>query len=167
MKRGLLPSLAPHGPDGSGVRRSCAAKRQHPLEWETPASFGRIRDANSRSRQLPEAFVETITKFIARSEKSGGSEKANYALFFTELCDEILQVPHPEPAGPDNAKNRYVFERAVTYRKADCNNERFPDPGSCRSQISRFASQRVWSSIDLAKGARTPKRTRPNAATRH
>jgi len=27
-------------------RRSCAAKRQHPLEWETPASFGRIRAEN-------------------------------------------------------------------------------------------------------------------------
>ncbi|MEO7099162.1 MAG: hypothetical protein ABI162_07350 [Luteolibacter sp.] len=27
-------------------RRSCAAKRQHPPEWETPASFGRIRAEN-------------------------------------------------------------------------------------------------------------------------
>jgi len=27
-------------------RLSCAAKRQHPLEWETPASFGRIRAEN-------------------------------------------------------------------------------------------------------------------------
>ena len=166
MKRGLLPSLAPHGPGGS--ESAARALQSANALWS-----GRLQPASDASGMpiqdhgMPDAFVETITKFIARSKKSGGSEKANYALFFTELCDEILQVPHPEPAGPDNAKNRYVFERAVTYRKADCNNERFPDPGSCRSQISRFASQRVWSSIDLAKGARTPKRTRPNAATRH
>ena len=64
---------------------------------------------------MPHASAETITQFIARWEKSGGSEKANYALFFTELCDQILHVPHPEPAGPDNAKNLYVFERAVTW----------------------------------------------------
>jgi hypothetical protein len=68
---------------------------------------------------MPDASPETITQFIARWEKSGGSEKANYALFFTELCDEILHVPHPEPAGPDNAKNLYVFERAVTHKEAD------------------------------------------------
>ena len=36
------------------------------------------------------------------TEKTGGSEKADYALFFTGLCDEILHVPHPEPAGPVN-----------------------------------------------------------------
>lgn len=68
---------------------------------------------------MSDASVETITQFIVRWEKSGGSEKANYALFFTELCDEILHVPHPEPAGPDNAKNLYVFERAVTHQEAD------------------------------------------------
>jgi len=68
---------------------------------------------------MPDASPETVAKFIERWEKSGGSEKANYALFFTELCDEILHVPHPEPAGPDNAKNLYVFERAVTHQEAD------------------------------------------------
>lgn len=44
---------------------------------------------------------------------------ANYQLFLTELCDQILQVPHPEPAGPDNAKNLYTFERGVTHKEAD------------------------------------------------
>ena len=68
---------------------------------------------------MSDATPETVAKFIERWEKSGGSEKANYALFFTELCDEILHVPHPEPAGPDNAKNLYVFERAVTHQEAD------------------------------------------------
>ncbi len=68
---------------------------------------------------MPEPTADTITQFIARWEKSGGSEKANYALFFTELCDEILLVPHPEPAGPDNEKNLYSFERVVTHKAED------------------------------------------------
>ena len=68
---------------------------------------------------MPDPSPEIIASFISRWEQSGGSEKANYALFLTELCDHILHVPHPEPAGPDNAKNRYVFERAVTHKEAD------------------------------------------------
>ena len=47
---------------------------------------------------VPDPSPEAITKFIERWEKSGGSEMANYQLFLTELCDEILLVPHPEPA---------------------------------------------------------------------
>ena len=47
---------------------------------------------------MPDPSPEAITKFIERWEKSGGSEMANYQLFLTELCDEILLVPHPEPA---------------------------------------------------------------------
>ena len=68
---------------------------------------------------MPDPSPEAIASFISRWEKSGGSEKANYALFLTELCGQILHVPPPEPAGPDNAKNRYVFERAVTHKEAD------------------------------------------------
>ena len=68
---------------------------------------------------MPDPSPEAIASFITRWEKSGGSEKANYALFLTELCGQILHVPHPEPAGPDNTKNRYVFERAVTHKEAD------------------------------------------------
>ena len=45
---------------------------------------------------MPDASPETVAQFIARREKSVGSEKANYALFFTELCDEILHVPQSE-----------------------------------------------------------------------
>ncbi len=65
------------------------------------------------------SIPEAIASFITRWEKSGGSEKANYALFLTELCGQILHVPHPEPASPDNASNRYVFERAVTHLEPD------------------------------------------------
>lgn len=68
---------------------------------------------------MPDPSPEVIAKFIERWEKSGGSEMANYQLFLTELCDEILLVPHPEPAGPDNAANLYTFERGVTFKEAD------------------------------------------------
>ena len=36
--------------------------------------------------------------FIARSEHSGAAERANYALFLSEVCDS-LGVPHPDPEG--------------------------------------------------------------------
>ncbi len=39
-------------------------------------------------------------------------ERANYQLFLTELC-QLLDLPGPEPAGPDPEKNAYVFERRV------------------------------------------------------
>ncbi len=51
--------------------------------------------------------------FIARWQgREGGQERANYALFLTELC-EVLGVPRPEPAGASSVANDYVFERAV------------------------------------------------------
>jgi hypothetical protein len=59
-----------------------------------------------------------IDTFITRWENSGAAERANYALFLTELCD-LLQVPRPEPTSADAAKNTYVFERAVTRTNPD------------------------------------------------
>src|SRR4051794_13182285 len=56
--------------------------------------------------------------FIHRWEASGAAERANYALFLTELCD-LLSVPRPEPTRPDDAENAYVFERAVTFQNGD------------------------------------------------
>ena len=61
------------------------------------------------------ASPEPIAKFIARWSKAEAAERANYALFLTQLCG-ILDVPPPEPAGPDSAENAYVFERAVTFQ---------------------------------------------------
>jgi hypothetical protein len=56
---------------------------------------------------------DPIDTFITRWENSGAAERANYALFLTELCD-LLEVPRPEPTSADGAKNTYVLERAVT-----------------------------------------------------
>ncbi|MGB3119130.1 MAG: type IIL restriction-modification enzyme MmeI, partial [Verrucomicrobiales bacterium] len=56
---------------------------------------------------------DPVDLFISRWQSSGAAERANYALFLSELCD-LLDVPRPDPTSPDPAKNRYVFERAVT-----------------------------------------------------
>jgi hypothetical protein len=71
-----------------------------------------MNDANHK--QTPEA-VET---FIDRWQDTGGKERANYQLFLTELC-QLLDLPGPEPAGPDPAKNGYVFERRVDINHPD------------------------------------------------
>jgi len=50
----------------------------------------------------------------------GGAERANYALFLVELAD-LLDLPHPDPAGATHENNDYVFERAVRLKHLDGN----------------------------------------------
>ncbi len=51
--------------------------------------------------------------FIARWQgQEGGQERANYALFLSELCD-VLGVGRPDPASAHADANDYVFERVV------------------------------------------------------
>ena len=52
----------------------------------------------------------TGTAFIAKWSKAPPAERANYALFLTELCD-VLGVPHPDAAANDPALARQ-FSRA-------------------------------------------------------
>ena len=59
-----------------------------------------------------------IEDFILRWSKAGGSERANYQLFLTELCT-LLELPQPEPAGDDTRDNAYVFERRVAMPQPD------------------------------------------------
>ncbi|HEX3883447.1 MAG TPA: DNA methyltransferase [Stellaceae bacterium] len=59
-----------------------------------------------------------IDAFIERWERSAGAERANYALFITELC-EVLGVPHPDPTTDDPEQDNYVFERRVLFRNHD------------------------------------------------
>jgi hypothetical protein len=61
---------------------------------------------------------EPVANFISRWSAAGASERANYVLFLTELCD-LLGVPQPDPAADDSAHNAYVFERAVTFHHRD------------------------------------------------
>ncbi|MDP2795775.1 MAG: hypothetical protein Q8O25_17100 [Sulfurisoma sp.] len=62
-----------------------------------------------------------IEAFIARWSSAGGSERANYQLFITELC-ELLALLKPEPARADARDNAYVFERRVTFLHGDGSN---------------------------------------------
>ena len=57
-------------------------------------------------------MTANIQPFITRWQASGAAERANYQLFLSELCD-VLDVPRPDPATPDDAANAYVFEKCV------------------------------------------------------
>jgi len=59
-----------------------------------------------------------VEDFINRWSSVGGSERANYQLFITELC-ALLDVPLPQPARDDADDNAYVFERRVTFAHGD------------------------------------------------
>jgi SAM-dependent methyltransferase len=60
-----------------------------------------------------------IDAFIDRWQgQEGGQERANYALFLSELCD-VLGVGRPEPASASTEDNDYVFERCVQRPAAD------------------------------------------------
>lgn len=64
-------------------------------------------------------IMADVEGFIARwSGGEGGQERANYALFLSELCD-VLGVPRPDPAGATSELNDYVFERAVKEPNGD------------------------------------------------
>jgi hypothetical protein len=70
-----------------------------------------------------------VEAFIKRwTERAGGSERANYALFIVELCD-LIGVGRPDPAGEKTERNDYVFERAVRFRHDDGSTS----PGRIRS----------------------------------
>jgi hypothetical protein len=60
-----------------------------------------------------------VEAFIGRWQgQEGGQERANYALFLTELCD-LLDLAHPDPASAAHEDNDYVFERVVKEKARD------------------------------------------------
>ncbi len=62
--------------------------------------------------------IDATTAFITRWQAASGSERANYQLFVTELCD-LLGAPKPDPARDDTRDNAYVFERRVQFAHGD------------------------------------------------
>jgi hypothetical protein len=79
-------------------------------------TYGRRQGQGMAENPGKEAAAEA---FIARWQgREGGQERANYALFLSELCD-VLGVPRPEPAGATTELNDYVFERAVRELQPD------------------------------------------------
>ncbi|WP_199270492.1 hypothetical protein [Stappia indica] len=80
----------------------------------------------------------TVEAFIAKWQGvEGGQERANYALFLTELCD-VLGEPHPDGASATHSGNDYVFERVVREETRD---GRVSDKRSCFAimQVKRDA----------------------------
>jgi hypothetical protein len=66
---------------------------------------------------LPE-IESAVEAFIQRWTPSGGAELSNYGDFIAELCVLIGTEP-PRPALPDESKNLYVKEKAVSIRHPD------------------------------------------------
>lgn len=67
---------------------------------------------------MPDAVPSDVRAFIDRWKDSGASERANFQPFLTELCD-LLDVPHPDPAKAEYARNDYVFERVVRFEEGE------------------------------------------------
>ena len=59
-----------------------------------------------------------IENFINRWKASGASERANYQLFLTELC-ELLGVEKPKPASANVQEASYTFERPVNFNDGE------------------------------------------------
>ncbi len=72
----------------------------------------------SESPPAADATTEAVERFITRWQMAGGSERANYQLFLTEL-GALLDLPHPDPASDDTRDNAYVFERRVHFKHGD------------------------------------------------
>ncbi|WP_116600117.1 class I SAM-dependent DNA methyltransferase [Primorskyibacter marinus] len=70
--------------------------------------------------------MQTISDFIDRWAKSGGSERANYALFLTELT-EVLGVEKPLPATDTGENDHYRLERPVAAAEIGATSKRFID----------------------------------------
>jgi hypothetical protein len=62
--------------------------------------------------------ADPVHAFITKWQGAGGSERANYQLFISDLC-ELLDVERPQPAREDTRDNAYVFERRVTFSHGD------------------------------------------------
>lgn len=82
--------------------------------------------ANWANKLIGRASVSTedtqtaveIDDFINRWRNVGGTERANYQLFLTELCTS-LGLPQPDPASSETSDNAYVFERRVDIYSPD------------------------------------------------
>ena len=75
-------------------------------------------ETGQRAGQGAAAAPADLEAFITRWGASAGAERANYQLFLAELCD-VLGVPRPDPSVADEAANRYVFDKAVTFQNPD------------------------------------------------
>jgi hypothetical protein len=64
------------------------------------------------------ALRQDVGNFITRWQQSSAAERANYALFLSELCD-YLDLPRPDPSQADEDANSYVIDKAVFFQNLD------------------------------------------------
>lgn len=114
---------------------------------------------------------ERIENFLARwGAQDGGQERANYAMFLTELCD-LLELPHPDVASYATQTNDYVFERVVKEagRDAAISHKRIDlykrDCFLLEAKQSRFEGEkRLSDQAPVLPGFEPPQRGRRGAA---
>ncbi|MCF6443696.1 DNA methyltransferase [Nereida sp. MMG025] len=70
--------------------------------------------------------MSEISSFIEKWKVSGGSERANYQMFLSELT-EVLGVPKPLPVTDTNENDHYRFERGVKSGIAGDQSSKFID----------------------------------------
>lgn len=61
--------------------------------------------------------TSSVENFIQRWKVSGASERADYQLFLTELC-ELLGVEKPKPTSANVKEAAYTFGRPVVFDDA-------------------------------------------------
>ena len=67
---------------------------------------------------MAQTTASATQSFIQRWKASGASERANYQLFLTELC-ELLGVEKPQPATDKVHEATYTFERPVVFNDGE------------------------------------------------
>ncbi len=88
-------------------------------DWSAGVRGGKPSDVRAQAAAKPAAAASPVEAFIARWQgREGGQERANYALFLSELSD-VLGVPRPDPASANHETNDYVFERSVREKAID------------------------------------------------
>lgn len=70
--------------------------------------------------------MQSISEFIEKWKKSGGSERANYQMFLSELT-EVLELDKPLPVTDTEENDHYRFERAVKSGVAGGGSSKFID----------------------------------------
>src|SRR5260370_866726 len=86
----------------------------------------------------PNISSDKTEAFIARWQgQEGGQERANYALFLTELCD-VLALPHPDPADA-----RHCIESYADFTGQGKNYTQFPDRQSFRIYLEDLRKAEV------------------------
>jgi SAM-dependent methyltransferase len=72
----------------------------------------------SQPLMIDPTATPSVQSFITRWKASGASERANYQLFLSELC-ELLGVEKPRPASGVATDNSFCFERPVSFHDGE------------------------------------------------